>query len=96
MLATDPFGQRRHLRGLEVVDGNRNADAAQVCNEFRRLLDRLRPVIVRPGRCIRPSGAAARANHGRARLTERGGNATARAARRARHDGNAPPKRTFV
>jgi hypothetical protein len=96
IVGADAIGQRRDLRRFEVVDRDRNAFAAEAGNKLRRLFDRLGPIIVRPRRCIGAGAAASRADHRRTRLAQRGGNATAGAARRARHYGNTSGKCAFV
>ena len=96
MLGADTLGERRDLRRFEMVHSDGDAFAAEARNKGCRLLDRLGPVIVRSRRCIRAGAAASRADHRRTRLPQRGGNATAGAARRARHHGNTSGKRAFV
>ena len=96
VLVTDTFGQRRDLRRFEMVDGDGDALAAQAGHKLGCLLDRLGPVIVGSRRRIGARAAAAGADHRRAGLAERGGDAAAGAARRACHDGDTSAKRALV
>ena len=43
-----PLGQRLHLAGVEVVDGNRDTATAQLRDERGRLFDRLGSVVFGP------------------------------------------------
>ncbi len=79
-----------------MINGEGYAFAAEAGHEFGRLLDRLRPVIIGSRWSIGASAAASRADHRRSRLSQRGGNATAGAARRARHHGDTSGKRAFT
>ena len=90
-VVADLLGQLLHLTGIEMVDGAGDPGAAQVGHELGRLLDRLGPVVVRPGRPGR-SGAATGAHHRRARLAQRGRDATPGAAGGAGDDGDATTK----
>ena len=82
-------GEGLHLGRVEVVDGDRDAGAAELGDERRRLLDRLGPVVVGaqgPGRA-----GAAGADDGGAGLAERGGDAASR--RHASRRRRPPPAR---
>ena len=96
VLVTDTIGQRRDLRRFEMVDGDRDALAAESGHKLGCLLDRLAPVIVGSRWSIGARAAAAGADHRRAGLAERGGDAAAGAARRACHDGDTSAKRALV
>ena len=55
LLVADALHQRRHLVGDEVVDLDRDAAAARGVDQLGGLLDRLRPVHLRPlGVVVRP------------------------------------------
>ena len=84
----DPVGEAPHLVGIEVVDRDRDAGAAEAGDELGGLLDRLGPVVVGPQRCV--SGAAAGADDRCARFAQGGGDAAAGAAGRSGDHGNAP------
>lgn len=96
MFAADTFGQRRDLRGFEVIDGDGDALAAEFSHKLGCLLDCLGPVIVGSRWCIDPPAAATGADHRRTGLAKRGSNAAAGATRRSRHDGDTSAKRPLV
>ena len=87
LLGVDARDQRAHLLGHEVVDLDRDAAAAGRVDERGGLLDRLRPVHLRPLRARRAPGAV----DGRAGRAELHGDAAPRAARARRR-----PARPFL
>ena len=48
-LVADPFGEPAHLVGVEMIDRDRDSRAAEMRDELRRFLDRLRPVVLGSG-----------------------------------------------
>ena len=48
VVAPDLLGQALHLGGVEMVDRDRDAGAAELRDELGGLLDRLGPVVVGP------------------------------------------------
>ena len=85
VVVPDPLGETPHLVGVEMVDRDRDAGAAEIRDHLGGLFDRLGAVVLGALRARR----APRADDGRAGFTQRGGDATARATRRARDDGDA-------
>ena len=76
--------------GSQVVDRDGDALAAGGADELGGLLDRLRPVVLRPPLPGRATGAVDR----RARLAERDRRAPSRTAGRARDERDLPGQRT--
>ena len=83
-LGIDPLHERLDLISLEMVDGDRDPNAAGFRHELGRLLDRLRSVVLRGS----VAGAAARAVHGRCGLSKRNGRAAPGASTRAGDERN--------
>ncbi|MBB5153919.1 hypothetical protein BJ970_001453 [Saccharopolyspora phatthalungensis] len=67
------LGQARNLVGIEMIDLDRGSGTAELSDELSRLLDRLGAVVIRPSAARH--AAAPGADHRRAGLTERGGDA---------------------
>jgi hypothetical protein len=44
----DPLGQRLHLAGVEMIDGDRDAATTETRDERGRLFDRLGSVVLGP------------------------------------------------
>ena len=90
LLGVDALHERLDLGRIEVVDRDGDPLAAGGADELGGLLDRLRPVVLRPPL----AGAAAGAVDGRAGLAQRDRGAAAGAARRARHERHLAGQRT--
>lgn len=94
MVAADPFGQCPDLSGVEMVDGDSDARAAQSCDEVGGLLDRLGPLVV--GRDPLGAAGAPRAGDGRAGFTQGGGDSASGSSGGSRDDGHAAAQRLSV
>jgi hypothetical protein len=57
LLTLDAFDQRAHLGRHEMIDPHRNAAAARLIDQRRRLLDGFRPVHLRAPALARAAGA---------------------------------------
>ena len=86
MVFSEPLGERADLRGIEMVDGDRDPGASETRDELGRFFDSLRTVIVRS----HGSGTATRAHDRRAGLGQGDRDAAAGAARRPRDHSDAP------
>src|SRR2546427_13276836 len=73
MVFSEPLGERADLRGIEMVDGDRDPGASETRDELGRFFDSLRTVIVRS----HGSSTATRAHDRRAGLAQGGRNAAA-------------------
>ena len=82
LLGVDALHERLDLRGLEVIDLDRDPGASGRVDELGGLLDRLRPVVLGASLPRRAAGAV----HGRARLAERHRDAAAGAPGGAGHE----------
>ena len=85
LLGVDPRDQGRDLRGVEVVDRDRDPLATRRRHELGGLLDRLRPVDLGAPLARRAAGRV----DGRARLAEADGDAASGAAGRPGDEGDA-------
>lgn len=63
MVLAYPVGQRTHLLDVEVVDLDGDADAAEIANQLRGLLDCLGTVVI--GQLVAGHTAATGADHRR-------------------------------
>src|SRR5439155_23182855 len=67
VLCSDLIGEHTHLLGVEMVDGQGDANAAQLRDQLGRLLDRFSTVVLGAMRAC----AAAGADDGRASFAKR-------------------------
>ena len=89
VIAANSLGELLHLRRIEMIYGDGDPVSTKARHERGGVLDRFRPVVLRPLRTRR----AARADHRRTGFAQRRGDASTRAARGSRDDGDAVAER---
>lgn len=91
VVVADPLGQSLHLAGVEMIDRDRNAGAAEVRDKFGGLLDCLGTVIVGPDCSCTVTAACA--DDRRGSFAQGGRDATPGTSGRARDDSHASTQR---
>jgi hypothetical protein len=94
VISANARGETLNLRGIEVIDRDRNTDATELGDELCRFFDRLWTVVVRPE--LSRAATAAGADDGRAGFTQRRRDATPRASCRPRHNGDSAAQRVRI